>query len=879
MANATSTQLQELYVAYFGRAADPTGLDYWTEEGTTQAAFAAHMYAQAEFKDAYGSKSVEAQVNQIYKNLFDREADVTGLTYWTQQINLGVLKVAEIATHLIWAAQNNSGSADDKTALTNRTNAAVAYTAEVKKTTANILAYQPTTTSPWVAGSGITEGISYLSGIDKDTAHTDAGITASVANLSTTTTTTDAAKSLVTTTGLDVLVGGTGDDSVTTDTATVSAADTFDGGAGTDSLTKSFTGEGAVILPALTNVETVTLTEIDTDEDGTGASFDALDYSTVSTWVLNHIDDDFTISNIDAADIVRIVENVGTTVDVTVTHKSLTGSADAAEIEVDAFDASSDLAVGALETLTIESVGSSASTIAALTAAAVTTLNLTATSSALTVTETDAGGANVATTVNVTGGYKVTGTNALSTAVTTIDASAATGGSEFSLSGLTAPTFTGGTGADVVTVITADATVNTGAGDDKVEINSIVVGAGSLDGGAGTDTLLINTASSTVFTTASKLKISNFETLEIEASTDTIDFNTLDTFSKLIIGTSTALDLDDFQSTVAAAGVDVTGVQTTSLIIETDDSTDPGVDNTLVLNLDHGTADTAVTIADFQANGFETMTITSAGAGTNTNSIEFGTENTELEKVTVSGASKFTLTVDSAGDLGAGDLTVDASGMTAVTTLTLTGEDDGTSLTLGSAADIVTGGTGVDIVVGGAGADTFNASSGLDKYTGGAGSDIYIMTTATADATDTLTITDFAKGTGGDLLHVDESAVAGGIVTGMTAGTTAYVEGSIGTVGVNNSATAFASNSFLVVTDQSFATYDALEAQIDIENGGTDLADTVTLFLDSTNGYAVMYADGVVGTTTNDEIYMAKFTDITTLTQLAEFNSSNFVVI
>ena len=47
MANATSTQLQELYVAYFGRAADPTGLDYWTEKGISTAKFAADMYAQA----------------------------------------------------------------------------------------------------------------------------------------------------------------------------------------------------------------------------------------------------------------------------------------------------------------------------------------------------------------------------------------------------------------------------------------------------------------------------------------------------------------------------------------------------------------------------------------------------------------------------------------------------------------------------------------------------------------------------------------------------------------------------------------------------------------------------------------------------------------
>ena len=124
MANATSTQLQELYVAYFGRAADPTGLDYWVEEGITTAAFAANMYAQPEFEAEYGSKSVAIQVDQIYQNLFDRSADTAGLTYWVQQINLGKLQLAEIANDLIWAAQNNSGNEADKTALANRTEAA-----------------------------------------------------------------------------------------------------------------------------------------------------------------------------------------------------------------------------------------------------------------------------------------------------------------------------------------------------------------------------------------------------------------------------------------------------------------------------------------------------------------------------------------------------------------------------------------------------------------------------------------------------------------------------------------------------------------------------------------------------------------------------------
>jgi len=184
MTNATSTQLQELYVAYFGRAADPAGLDYWVEAGITTEKFAADMYLQAEFADSFGSKSLDAQVNQIYKNLFDRAADVDGLDYWVQQINLGVLKVAEIATHLIWAAQNIEANADDKTALANRTAAAEAYTAEVAKTTEARVAYAAKSTSPtFEAGVNITEAISYLSGIDGTTAHTEAGVVASVATI------------------------------------------------------------------------------------------------------------------------------------------------------------------------------------------------------------------------------------------------------------------------------------------------------------------------------------------------------------------------------------------------------------------------------------------------------------------------------------------------------------------------------------------------------------------------------------------------------------------------------------------------------------------------------------------------------------------------
>jgi len=280
MANATSTQLQELYVAYFGRAADPTGLDYWKEKGITTAAFAANMYAQPEFKSAYGSLTIESQVNQIYKNLFDREADVTGLTYWTQQIKLGNLQLAEIANHLIWAAQNNSGSADDKKALTNRTEAAEAYTAKIKETTAGILAYQPLHnglgSTDFSAGVNITEAVNYLSGIDKDTAFTAAGIATSVAKITENGAPTPDAKTYTLTSNTDTFAGSTGKDVYqgvydgdgTGTGTTATSGDSISGGGGVDTFNLSITGDSGdtrVISGINADVEKILVSNFDLD--------------------------------------------------------------------------------------------------------------------------------------------------------------------------------------------------------------------------------------------------------------------------------------------------------------------------------------------------------------------------------------------------------------------------------------------------------------------------------------------------------------------------------------------------------------------------------------------------------------------------------------
>ena len=134
MANATSSQLQQLYIAYFARPGDPMGLDYWTEAGITTKAFAANMYFQPEFISVNESLSIQDQLNNIYQNLFNRDGDAEGIDYWTKEIQTGKLVLASIANDLIYAVNNSTGGteeeilqrAQDLDCLSNRTALAIA---------------------------------------------------------------------------------------------------------------------------------------------------------------------------------------------------------------------------------------------------------------------------------------------------------------------------------------------------------------------------------------------------------------------------------------------------------------------------------------------------------------------------------------------------------------------------------------------------------------------------------------------------------------------------------------------------------------------------------------------------------------------------------
>lgn len=125
----TSAQIQQLYVAYLGRAADKAGLDYWSAQlNATNATLTLDdlrtnfTTQQAEYTDAYGGLSRSDTVIKIYNNLFGRAPDAAGLEYWTTGGGASVN-----ADLLLTAFINGAASADAKV-VANKVTVAEVYT-------------------------------------------------------------------------------------------------------------------------------------------------------------------------------------------------------------------------------------------------------------------------------------------------------------------------------------------------------------------------------------------------------------------------------------------------------------------------------------------------------------------------------------------------------------------------------------------------------------------------------------------------------------------------------------------------------------------------------------------------------------------------------
>jgi hypothetical protein len=110
MATDVNTQVEQLYVAYFSRPADPAGLSYWANVLSTDPngyqKISASFSASQEYKDTYAGMDNSAIVSAVYSHLFGRPAEAAGVSYWADLLNQHKITIDNVVTQIANGAQS-----------------------------------------------------------------------------------------------------------------------------------------------------------------------------------------------------------------------------------------------------------------------------------------------------------------------------------------------------------------------------------------------------------------------------------------------------------------------------------------------------------------------------------------------------------------------------------------------------------------------------------------------------------------------------------------------------------------------------------------------------------------------------------------------------
>lgn len=133
MASASSlAMVQKAYVAFYGRPADHSGLQFWAEvleqNGGNLASIIDAFGASAESTALYGAGSTLQRVEKIYQQLFNREAEETGKQWWAEQIDAGHVSLQSAALSIL----NGATSGDDLVIVNKKVEAAALATTQME---------------------------------------------------------------------------------------------------------------------------------------------------------------------------------------------------------------------------------------------------------------------------------------------------------------------------------------------------------------------------------------------------------------------------------------------------------------------------------------------------------------------------------------------------------------------------------------------------------------------------------------------------------------------------------------------------------------------------------------------------------------------------
>lgn len=446
----SATTVQSFYIAYYGRPADPSGLEYWVgrvaAEGGSFDSLVAAFGTSAEATELFANKTDAEKINAVYQATFGRDADAEGLAFYSAGLADGTFNVYDISKRIL----DGATTGDDAAIVANKITVAQAFTDE--------LAADPELAAEYVGLAATTAVKAVLSTVTAEASSVVAA-TASVNSLVglTTFNLTTSADTPSNTEGRDAYVG-----SISNLAGTFQATDVIDGGAGTDRLVLdmdiAFAGFST---GSLKNVETVTLT----NTGATSREFSAAGATGVKTFNLDGTKGGITLTNIPTG--VETISLTGTTAAFTSTYQA--GAAEQS-------------ATTTALSLNLNGVGTSSA-------------RVTATLDDVNALTVNASGANVvsiggtdASSLTITGSGSLNSTVAASSAVRSVDGSAATGALTLDLTGV-APTASSsgitsvktGSGNDAITLavedIRANATVSGGDGTDTLNLSSSATSA------------------------------------------------------------------------------------------------------------------------------------------------------------------------------------------------------------------------------------------------------------------------------------------------------------------------------------------------------------------------------------------------------------------
>lgn len=547
MANYEQT-IQQLYVAYFNRPADPDGLAHWQKviemQGGSLAIVTAAFASSDEYKATYGGKSHVEVVNTIYRNLFGRDGEPEGVNFWARVLDENRISINDVVTFMATAAQN-----EDRIAYDNKVKYATSFTHALD-------------VHPERAAYSGDEASAYAKQLTTAIT-TDESLAAATANLE------DATAGFVAASKAPIVFtmsanadtgvafkGGGGSDTFNATAASFSAGDSIHGGGGRNTL--SIDDEGSALagtVPAQVSVTNVQQVNIGTHGGvGNASAFDMSGFGgleqvkivaggAVKVKVADAVEMDIRTSagavTTEGGRAVSVTGNTGvaTLNGNALTSVSLGNTSQAAIINNATADHElnlrlSEVGNGATVTdanaktinLQVHAVQGGAGSHINLAAAKATALHIdNATNFQLATTALAAD--DKLATLSLKGAGSFTSDLSGIASLTTFDGAQSSGTNTLKLASATGLTVKGGSGTDLVSMsgaLAANAAVDLGAGNDRYDFTHAALAGAKVDGGAGIDTVVMNDAA---LIGAGSPVYSNFEILDFSSGKGVYDLD------------------------------------------------------------------------------------------------------------------------------------------------------------------------------------------------------------------------------------------------------------------------------------------------------------------------------------------------------------------